>query len=105
MNNVTVKEIFRKFASEHGFADEIVIDNDMYSDLSEITGCFQSENGKWVVYDTDERGTPYNIEQYTSQKKAYKEVAERFGIEEYDEELFCETVNFLIGQTMELVRK
>ena len=82
MNIVTVKETFRKFAIEHGFADEIVIDNDKYSELSEITGCFQDENGDWVVYDTDERGKPFNVEKHTSQEKAFIKIAKRFGVEE-----------------------
>lgn len=77
-----MKEAFRKFAIEHGFADEIVIDNDTYSELSEITGCFQDENGDWVVYDTDERGKPFNVEKHTSQEKAFIKIAKRFGVEE-----------------------
>ena len=85
MNNVTLEEAFRKFAIEYGFADEIVIkisSSGAYSELTGITGCFQSENGEWVVYETDERGAIFNIERCASQKKAFIEVAKRFGVED-----------------------
>ena len=80
-----MKEVFRKFAIEHGFADKIIIKisgSGTYSELTGITGCFQSKNGEWVVYNTDEKGIPFNVKKCTSQKEAFIEVAKRFGVEE-----------------------
>ena len=78
MNNIENKERFREFAIKNGFADYCVIDNDTFSELSLISGCFRGER-KWIVYDTDERGRPFNVEEYTLSIDAYHELARRFG--------------------------
>lgn len=84
MNNVTVNELFREFAIEHGFADKIIVkfSSTTYSELTGITGCFKSKNGEWVVYNTDEKGVPFNVSKHTSKEKAFIEIAKRFGVEE-----------------------
>mgnify|MGYP006916125956 CR=1 FL=1 len=88
-----MKEAFREYAIEKGFADQIVIDNDTFSELSEITGCFWNRNGEWIVYDTDEKGMPFNIRKYDSNLNAYIAMAEELGFPLKVTEIIAKAVN------------
>ena len=74
-----IREAFRKYAIENGFADLCIIDYDDYACISYVSGCFKNKNGKWIVYDTDDWSRPFNIQKYKSAKLAYRKLSQKYG--------------------------
>lgn len=75
-HNGGLKEDFRIQAIAHNVAEDCVIDKNTYAEISEVSGCFPSD-GKWIVYDTDERAQVCEEKTFSSELSAYQDLAER----------------------------
>ena len=75
---MSYREVFRKYAMEHGFNSKIFIDSSTFVHIANIAGCF-SDSDMFAVYETDEKGDAKNIKYHCSDFLAYCDLAERFG--------------------------
>lgn len=76
IQNNRIQEAFRKQAIAHNVAGECIIDKNTYARISEVSGCFYRD-GKWIVYDKDERGQICDENSYDSELWAFQDLAER----------------------------
>ena len=75
------KNVFMNFASECGFANCLILDENEISSLAFITGCYFSSNG-WSVYSTGEVGDYYNVKVFENLEDAFYEIARRYNVED-----------------------
>ena len=74
------KELFRRFAIQHGFNLKVYLDSSTFVHQSGVAGCF-ADAEMYAVYETDERGQAKNIRYHCSEYLAYADLASRFGYE------------------------
>ena len=80
--DILLREDFRKFLMMAGDTDGIIIDVNEPVFISDCLACYR-DSGKWIVYETDERGRRKNESTFTQSLYAYKNLAKRRGLD-YD---------------------
>ena len=107
IHDVHIKEAFRLQAIAHDVADECVIDKNTYAEISDISGCF-NRDGKWIVYDTDERAHVCEEVAFSSELSAFQHLAERLNFHfdtsvlygDHSEMISKDIPEFAIGDTV-----
>lgn len=107
IHDLHIKEAFRLQAKAHDVADECVIDKNTYAEISDVSGCFKRD-GKWIVYDTDERAHVCEEVSFPSELSAFQHLAERLNFHfdtsviygDHNEMIPKDIPEFAIGDTV-----
>lgn len=79
LEGLLLKEVFRKFLINKNVADRFVIDTHCFTRLPNKIGCFSSD-GKWVVYETDDRSSVTDEMEHALPILAFQDTASRHGL-------------------------
>lgn len=72
---MTKQEFLNRISQEKPDLGEYQIETDYVTDASYVMGCY-FENGKWRIFETQERSGHYIIDEFTDENEAFDELYE-----------------------------
>ncbi len=77
-----------RYYKKRGFKLPCIIDETTYQDEPGIVGCFQKEDGKWVIYLTGKDGKILWEREYLNESDAFNELSLFYKFDDYEYEIF-----------------